>query len=208
MKNLVKILGVISGLVFGTPSYASTIWDNPNSSPYSGSLDNALSAFNHNGIDEKLLLILKNKLDNHQCYQRLLINGENIDLMMSGTNTVLKDVTVRTDEWKPNQDQVVLECPYISINSNGIPIIYTLLYPYVCGNWSYKITTVAAKPGYTLPYPLPYTYPYGGGGGGLWNGNNGYNTLKGYHPVTVDEPNTILLLLPLLGIILIRKYTN
>lgn len=189
------------------------IWNNPNSAPYQGDLNQAADAFIRNGADPNIINILKSKYLEHRCYERSLQDREIIDMMMSGKYTVLKNVIVSFDQWKKDQTKIVIECPIMISNGSANPIVYKLLYPYICGNWSYQISYIGLKPVYSKHNGNSTNY-YPGDNNTSGGNINTYYTPANYFyyhtkPSKVDEPNTsYILVLALIWIVLYVKHKS
>lgn len=155
------------------PAAAPTYWDRPDTDPWRGSREQALTLLASTGVASVGLLA---QLPHDFCRMRSIRDGEVMNAMVFARNRVMTGVVARTSRWPVTASRLVMEC------SDGFG--HLLLYPIVCGNWSYEGGSVlppygpGGAAGSVGEEGEAGSYESGGYGGSL--GSGGYGFGSGY----------------------------
>jgi hypothetical protein len=132
------LIGGLFMLLALAPAAAQMSWDNPGANPWRGTNEEALALFVAQGnvpiyILDRLYFAQQNHSHNPLCRTRPLRDGEELDMMLSGKDQILRHVTARITNWPAQAATTIFEC---RVTDNGHE--YSLIYPVVCGNWAFN----------------------------------------------------------------------
>ena len=174
---MIYVVMVLS-LFVATPASAYYIvtWDHPGTNPWRGEMVSAMNLLIDDGAPaeeiEKLAQYFRayNFGSSYsepvaQCHARNIHPDESFDKMAAGYGTILHHVIARTEFWPEVSTTDMIECQEAKDGH-----LYSLIYPWICGNWAFKdeIDNSSLK-------PLQETsdVPASGGGTAGTNGSAG-----------------------------------
>ena len=138
---MTRFVALLVFMVLSAMAQAKTFdWVRPGADPYRGSDDRALTLLaSDNLIPSAAVQGLRNLMRNGGCHMESVIpNDFQITRMLFGNDVRVPNVVARTSQWSSGVPRSVRVCTYRAQGG----VIYILLRPDVCGNWSVRIVTV------------------------------------------------------------------